>query len=290
MKNTVKKPILLISTAIFLSIMSLISTGCASKPKVLSSKSSKHLTVQQTNMGVYIVAHKEKSEDIKTIQLTDSENGATIDMSEATSVTFLWPFAESGKTYTINAYLRGDRTKSKETVTFKTDSVSTTITKYNDEYLNSKLVLIASGTKRMVKLNTSKEALLSVLGATNVAYSKVTVDIFSGRHFNTDEMEATYIGTFSIPLLNAGDIKKLTDGYDIISIASNFNITSSQLNSRLAQNPTYFARAYVSFNLADDSSAAVAYTTKYIYSNDTVYTPVGDKDLLEIESASNDAK
>ena len=285
-KGTVKISVMLIAFVLSAAIFA----ACASKPKVLSSKSSKHITVQQTNMGVYIVAHREKSEDIKTIQLTDSENGATIDLSDSTSVTFLWPFAESGKSYTLNAYLRGDRTKSKETVTFKTDSVSTTITKYNEDYLKSKLVLIASGTKRIVKLNTTKEALLSVLGATNVAYSKVTVDIFSGRHFNTDEMEATYIGTFSIPLVNAGDIKKLTDGYDIISIASAFNVTSSQLNSRLAQNPTYFARAYVSFNLADDSSAAVAYTTKYIYSNDTIYTPVGDKDLLEIESAANDAK
>ncbi len=289
MKNTVKNPRLLISTVVIISIITSVFTGCASKPKVLSSKSSKHITVQQTNMGVYILAHKEKSEDIKTIQLSDAENGngATIDMSENTSVSFLWPFAESGKSYTLNAYLRGDRSKSKETVSFKTDSVSTTITKYNDEYLNSKLVLIASGSKRTVKLNTSKEALLSVLGATNLAYSNVTVDIFSGKHYNTDEIEANYIGTFSTPLVNVSDLKKLTEGYDIISIASSFGITSSQLNSRLSQNPTYFARAYVSFNLADDSSAAVAYTTKYIYSNDTIYTPVGDNDLLEIESASN---
>ena len=190
MKNTVKNPKLLISTVVIISIITSVFTGCASKPKVLSSKSSKHITVQQTNMGVYILAHKEKSEDIKTIQLSDAENGngATIDMSENTSVSFLWPFAESGKSYTLNAYLRGDRSKSKETVSFKTDSVSTTITKYNDEYLNSKLVLIASGSKRTVKLNTSKEALLSVLGATNLAYSNVTVDIFSGKHYNTDEI------------------------------------------------------------------------------------------------------
>ncbi|MCR5764815.1 MAG: hypothetical protein K6G09_02435 [Treponema sp.] len=67
----------------------------------------------------------------------------SFDLSDSTSVTFLWPFAESGKSYTLNAYLRGDRTKSKETVTFKTDSVSTTITKYNEDYLKSKLVLIA---------------------------------------------------------------------------------------------------------------------------------------------------
>jgi len=288
MKNAVKIFVLLVA-------FSAIFVACASKPKVISSKSSRHITVQQTNMGVYILAHKDKSEDIKKIQLTDAEygNGATIDMSENNSVSFLWPFAESGKSYTINAYLTGDRNKTKESVSFKTDSVSTTITNYNDDYLNSKLVLIATGTKRTVKLNTSKEALLSVLGATATAYSKVTVDIFSGKHYNTDELDATYIGSFSTPLLNAVDLKKLTDGYDIISIASSFDLTSSQLNSRLSQNPTYFARAYVGFNLADDSSTAVTYTTKYIYSNDTVYTPIGEKDLLEVEAeavANNNAK
>ncbi|MCR5764814.1 MAG: hypothetical protein K6G09_02430 [Treponema sp.] len=98
-KGTVKISVMLIAFVLSAAIFA----ACASKPKVLSSKSSKHITVQQTNMGVYIVAHREKSEDIKTIQLTDSENGATIDLSDSTSVTFLWPFAESGKSYTLNA-------------------------------------------------------------------------------------------------------------------------------------------------------------------------------------------
>ena len=84
-----------------------IFTGCASKPKVLSSKSSKHVTVQQTSVGVYIDVHKEKGEDITKVILIDDPNGngATVTFENATSVNFLWPYAESGKTYTIHANL-----------------------------------------------------------------------------------------------------------------------------------------------------------------------------------------
>lgn len=258
----------------------ILFAGCASKPKVLSSKSSKHLTVQQTNMGVYIVAHKEKSEDINTIQIIDSVNGngAIINLENETSVEFLWPFADSGKTYTINANLSGKHAKSQETVTFTTDSVSSCMTSYNQDYLDSKLVLIATGNKRIVKLNTKKEALTSVINPTSVSNPNLTIDIFTGKHFNATEDDYELIGTINKKMTNILDIQKLIDGYDIISTASAFGITSAALNSRLSKNPTYFARACITFNISD-GDASVTYTTKYIYTNDTIYTPITSSEL-----------
>lgn len=271
----------LFNLPVFLILIALFFTGCASKPKVLSSKSSKHVTVEQTNMGVYIVVHKESSEDIKQIQLIDSEhgNGAIINMEKNNSVEFMWPYADSGKTYTIKAYLTGNKANSTETVTFKTDSVSTNITDYNADYLNTKLVLIATGNKRVVKLNTTKEALLSCLGPTATFNAKVTVDIFSGKHFYAEDSESTYIGSFSKQLLNVVDLNKLVEGYDIISTSPQFGLTPEKINDQLSQQPTYFARACVAFKLSEKDSADVTYTTKYIYTNDTVYTPIDKADL-----------
>lgn len=262
-------------------LAAILFSSCASKPKVLSSKSSKHVTVQQTNMGVYIVVHKEKSEDITRVELVDSENGngAVIDLSQDTSVEFLWPFAETGKTYTITANLSGVRAKTQETVTFKTESVSTCVTQYNDAYLNTKLVLIASGLKRNVKLRTTKEALVSVLGTTTTLNAKVKIDIFSGKHFNAEPKDSTLVCTIEKNILNVADIQKLIEGYDIIATASQLGISSADVNNKLSAKPTYFARACVSFNLSDGNSPNVTYTTKYIYSNDTIYTPIAPSEL-----------
>lgn len=270
-------------------LAALFFTACASKPKVLSSKSSKHITVQQTSEGVYIDVHKEKSEDITQVQLIDETNGngATISMENETAVNFFWPFATSGETYTIHAYLTGKKAKSEETVTFKTDSVATCITNYDDAYLKTKLVLIATENQRVVKLNTSKEALLSVLGPTASLNAKITVDVFSGKHFNASTNDYERIGTFSKDILNLKDLDRLANGYDIISTAGDFGYTPADLNKKLSSKPTYFARACVSFNLTEDDSAAVKYTTKHIYTNDTIYTPIAETDVPKTPVSDN---
>ena len=274
-----------LSTILLLALV--LFSGCASKRKVLSSKSSKHVTVQQTNEGVYIVVHKEKSEDITKVQLIDAENGngAIIDLSQETSVEFLWPFAETGKTYTVTANLTGLRTKLQESVTFKTDSVSTCVTQYNDAYLSTKLSLIASDVKRIVKLRTSKEALISVLGPTATLDAKIQIEVYSGKHFNTDERESTLVCTITKDIVNLADVQKLIDGYDIIGTASTLGISSADINNKLSAKPTYYARACVSYNLASTEAKNVIYTTKYIYSNDTVYTPIAVTDLPTYEDA-----
>lgn len=279
---------------IFLSLLVLVAvflTGCASKRKVLSTQTSEHLTVEQTSEGVYIVAHKDKSEDISKIQIIDSEtgSGAVIDLTSNDSVEFLWPYAETGKSYTIDAVISGNKTSVKESVTFKTEAVSASIVNYNKEYNQTKIVLIATENKRNVKLYTSKETLLSVVG-TAVANAEITVDIFSGKRLGNskkDSSTSVYIGSFSKKILNVADLTSLLNGYDIISTASTFGLSPAELNKKLSSKPTYYARVYVSFNLSEDDSSAVKYTTKYLYSNDTIYTPVRDVTAV---TASMDAK
>lgn len=266
-------------------------TSCASKPKIISSKSSKHVTVQQTVEGVYIDVHKEKGEDITKVQLFDDQNGngATVTFENSTSVNFLWPYADSGKTYTIRAILlSGKKQKGEETVTFTTESVSKNIIDYTSDYTDSKLVLIATKNSRTVKLKSTKEALLSILGPTTTLNAKVNVDIYSGRHAGgAGPNDSEYIGSFTKDILNVADFKKLLDGYDIISISGAFGYTPSELNKKLSSNKTYFARACVIYNLTADDNASVKYMTKYLYTNDTIYTPIAEDDLPESLVGSN---
>ena len=275
-------------------LCSAIFTGCASKPKVLSSKSSKHVTVQQTSVGVYIDVHKEKGEDITKVILIDDPNGngATVTFENATSVNFLWPYAESGKTYTIHANLyNAKKFKSEETVTFTTDAVSQNIVNYTEDYTNSRLVLVAAKNTRTVMLKTTKEALLSILGPTTTLNAKVNVDIYSGKHSgDATPNDSEYIGSFTKDILNVADFKKLLDGYDIMSISGAFGYTPSELNKKLAANKTYFARACVIYNLSADDNASVKYMTRYLYTNDTIYTPIAEEDLPEslVGSTSGD--
>ena len=81
------------------------------------------------------------------------------------------------------------------------------------------------------------------------------------------------------------------DGYDIMSISGAFGYTPSELNKKLAANKTYFARACVIYNLSADDNASVKYMTRYLYTNDTIYTPIAEADLPEslVGNNTNDA-
>ena len=222
-------------------------------------------------------------------------NGATVTFENATSVNFLWPYAESGKTYTIHASLyNGKKFKTEETVNFTTEALSQNIVNYTEDYTNSRLVLVAAKNTRTVMLKTTKEALLSILGPTTTLNAKVNVDIYSGKHAGgAGPNESEYIGSFTKDILNVADFKKLLDGYDIISIAGAFGYTPSELNKKLSSNKTYYARACVIYNLSADDNASVKYMTKYLYTNDTIYTPIAEADLPESlvgSTTSDDAK
>ena len=292
-KNTCKSISLSSLLGVALILTTSLFVSCASKPKVISSKSSKHVTVQQTAQGVYIDVHKDKSEDITDVILVDEPNGngASVAFGNATSVNFLWPYADSGETYTIYANLySGSKFKAEEKVTFTTEGVSKNIVDYTTDYTDSRLVLVAAKNTRTVMLKTTKEALLSILGPTTTLNAKVNVDIFSGKHAaDATPNDSEYIGSFTKDLLNAADLKKLLDGYDIISLAGSFGYTPSELNKKLSSNKTYFARACVIYNLTDKDNAAVKYMTKYIYTNDTIYTPIAESDLPAPVITTNDS-
>ena len=288
-RNTCKS----ISLSFILGATLVLLASCASKPKVISSKSSKHVTVQQTAQGVYIDVHKDKSEDITDVILIDEPNGngASVAFDKATAVNFLWPYADSGETYTIHANLySGNKFKSEETVTFTTEGVSKNIVDYTTEYTDSRLVLVAAKNTRTVMLKSTKEALLSILGPTTTLNAKINIDIYSGKHSgDATPNDSEYIGSFTKDLLNAADLKKLLDGYDIISIAGSFGYTPVELNKKLSSNKTYYARACVIYNLTDKDNASVKYMTKYIYTNDTIYTPIAEEDLPAPVVTTNDS-
>jgi len=273
--------------AVFL--CSLLFFSCGSKEKITSSVSNKHITVQQTTLGIKILLNKTTSEDIYKIDVVDSESGsyASADFGTKTEVSFYWPYADKAKTYTLIAKLFGNDAYAEEEVTFTVENECTSIVAYTEEYLNAKLNLIADGDKRLVKIHATENDLTSAVKDAPVESAIFAVEVFSGS--KRAEAKASSVATIKKDI-SGGELKALIEGYDIISQASDFGMTSEEMNSLLCKNTTYFAKASIQFSLKD--SKDVIFGTKLIYSNDTIYTPLanatkGTESFEESEESSS---
>ena len=247
--------------------------SCGTKEVVTSSVAEKHITVQQTTLGVKILLKKTAAEDINYIEVVDSEDGcsSTVNFGTKTSSSFYWPFADEGKTYTLIAKLFGNEEYSEESVTFTVENKCVSVLTYAQDFLDAKLNLIADGNKRLVKLQTNAKDLSEVLSKLPLDSANLKLEIYSGS--KRTETEAVSAATFT-ENTKTGNIQKLVDGYDIIENAAEFGLTAEKMDKLLSANPTYFAKTYIQFTT--DTAADVIYSTKLIYTNDTIYTPLAE--------------
>ncbi|MCR4735892.1 MAG: hypothetical protein K5829_12910 [Treponema sp.] len=273
------------STIFFITLLTtafLFSFSCASKGKVTSTASSKHLLLEQTTTGVYITVTKEASEDIKEVTITDNEGSYTrVSLEKKSNVCFPWPFAEYNKTYTITADLKGLNSSSKESLSFKVENDLPAAISYTKDYLESKLSLNASGDMRLLKIYTNINKINSVFGESKLKTSILKLFVYSGSH--TDEDNAVLLADWDIDLLEEDSLKSLTDGYDIIGHAARFNSSPKELNAELMKKETYFAKASVYFVLDGKYPSEVEFFTKPLITNDTIYTPLEGSKILDVK-------
>lgn len=144
----------------------------------------------------------------------------------------------------------------------------------NDEDFAPKLILIASGTERLIKFEFNDKELVPGVDTKAIKAATLEVSIYSGRKPAEGGKDGNAVTTVSFDLIKDAD--KLLKGYDLMAHAKELKTSADDLNSKLSANQYYYAKG--NFEVTVKESKTVT-KTKTIYSNDTVYTPV-DKDSV----------
>ena len=140
-----------------------------------------------------------------------------------------------------------------------------------DENFSPKLVLIASGSQRLVKFEIDKDALLPDVDQKSIQASEIKIEIFSGRKPGEGAKENQPVATVTFDLLKDAD--KLLNGWDLMANAKELKTSADELNKALSAQQYYYAKG--SFEATVKESKLVT-KTKTILSNDTVYTPLDE--------------
>lgn len=138
-----------------------------------------------------------------------------------------------------------------------------------DEAFSPKIVLIASGSERLVKFEIDKNELIPGINTSAVQASSIEISIFSGRKPANGGSAGTPVATITFDLLKDAD--RLLKGYDLMANEKELKISAADLNSKLKANQYYYARGKFEATVKEDKLVT---KTKTLYSNDTVYTPV----------------
>lgn len=280
------------TVAALLSTAALLFFGCGSTDAddtVLSTVEANHIRVDVTKSNVKITLTKLEGEEIDTIDVAEVPNGSltTVAMTEPT-VSFIWPFAEPGKEYTLTAKIYAKDNYQEETVSFKTENDISSIIKYSEDYDYSVISLIAKSNQRLLKIDASFDTISSIISKASPQNTKLLISVYSGKHYKASEKDAVLVGTIQRDFTKAS-LEPYTSGLDIIEKSYLFSLSPSQMNSKLSSKMTYFALATVQFTLPD-TPQGIVFTAKGIYSNDTIYTPIAAKDLPEENDTAGDAK
>ena len=147
----------------------------------------------------------------------------------------------------------------------------------NDEDFSPKLILIASGTQRLVKFEIDKNQLLPDVDSKSIKAAEIKIEFYSGRKPGENAKDGTPVATVTFDLLKDAD--KLIKGYDLMANAKELKTSAQDLNKAFSAARYYYAKG--SFEVTVKESKLVT-KTKTIFSNDTVYTP-----LEETSSSSN---
>lgn len=140
-----------------------------------------------------------------------------------------------------------------------------------DENFSPKLVLIASGSERLVKFEIDKNALLPNVDTKNIKAAQIKLDFFSGRKPADGAKDPAPVASITFDLLKDAD--KLINGYDLMANAKDLKTSAEDLNKAFSAAQYYYAKG--SFEATVKESKLVT-KTKTIYSNDTVYTPLSE--------------
>lgn len=140
-----------------------------------------------------------------------------------------------------------------------------------DENFSPKLVLIASGSERLVKFEIDKNALLPNVDTKNIKAAQIKIDFFSGRKPASGAKAPAPVASITFDLLKDAD--KLINGYDLMANAKDLKSSAEDLNKAFSAAQYYYAKG--SFEATVKESKLVT-KTKTIYSNDTVYTPLSE--------------
>lgn len=274
--------------------VALVFTSCGSTDTdetVISTVEANHITVNVTKSNVLVTLSKLEGEVIETIEVVDEQNGcqATVKMDEA-KVTFLWPFAQAGKEYTLTAKIYEKSKYQEETVSFKVENDMASLFDFSDDYNNAQISLIAKSNERLIKIDTPYNTISSVFSSAKIENSKFVISLYSGKHYKAQPSESTLVGKIVKDFSNKSVLDPFKNGFDIIKNAKDFGYTASDLNTTLRSKQTYFAVAQVQFTLPSAPSS-VNFVAQGIYSNDTIYTPIAEKDLpQETILSAGDAK
>ena len=139
----------------------------------------------------------------------------------------------------------------------------------DDEAFSPKIILIATGSERLVKFEIDKDELVPGIDTKAIKAASLELSIFSGRKPEDRGAAGTPITTITFDLLKDAD--KLLKGYDLMANEKEVKLSAEDLNSKLSANQYYYAKG--NFEATVKESKLVT-KTKTIYSNDTVYTPV----------------
>ena len=253
-------------------ILSLLSAvlffSCGSTKEVVTSTiETDHMTVQQINTGIRLIAKKAASEDINYVEITDKENKCTakVDLGTELSSSFLWPFVDGKREYTLTGKFFGNTGYFEESVTFTVENACVSLVPVSDVLKRSRLNLIADGDKRLIKTMAPTDEIIALTKDPILANSGIRIELYSGSRKSPEAAEL-------ILSITDDAVGKITDGYDILAYAEDYKYTKESLNEKLAAKETYYADAILDFKYPARDN--VTYVIYVLSSNDTIYTPV----------------
>lgn len=269
----------------------LISCGSTTTPvdePVISTVEANHIRVDLTKSTVKITLSKTAEENIKKIDVLEVPFASVCSVNMTKNkVSFIWPFAEKDKEYTLCAKFEVNGKTQEEYVSFKThgDVVSQVTTPKDDN--NNALSLVAKSNQRFLKCEAPFDSISSLLKNVKAENAKLLISLYSGKHYQTTQKDAVLVGTSKTDF-NKNSLSAYTsgEGLDIIKSSQRFGMNAKQLNAALSKNLTYFAQATVQFTLPEYQDS-ILFTAKGIFSNDTIYTPVSESELANNEAAAN---
>ena len=146
------------------------------------------------------------------------------------------------------------------------------ISELDDESFHSKIILIASGSQRLVKFEMPDNQILPDVDSKSIQAASLNLQIYSGRKPKNGASDGTPVLTLSFDLLK--DAQSISDGFDLMTAEKLTKLSADKLNAALSKNQYYYAKGDFEATVKDSS----LYTkTKTLYSNDTVYTPLDNE-------------
>ena len=143
------------------------------------------------------------------------------------------------------------------------------ISEIDDEAFTSKIVLVASGSQRLVKFEMPDNQILPDVDPKAILAASLNLEIFSGRKPKDGKTADSPVCSLSFDLVKDAD--KLLNGFDLMAAEKETKLSAEKMNEALSKNQYYYAKGNFEATVKDGK----VYTkTKTLYSNDTVYTPL----------------